>query len=276
MIPNRFKHLITTNISVKHQLLQLLSVFPRIDTTEIKTLTKIESELQKLDAPDCQLTPYSVQLFIHVVCDNDVNSLTRFKTTFDVDGFPSTQLNEVFSGISKGIAANKAAAIRVMDRIFSILLRIELHDRFEVVKYKTDIPFYIPRGSEVLIVSLAHFRIDEFTNKLYPSFSRFVNRDVYQLLTQLVRVDVSLFCQALHGLPKRCASSRRFEIALWGEDGVPHEYACWWMFAYCSLYPIDVFRCMGWLVSPTDRARMTQMAESGWTIQIKEIEEFIT
>lgn len=277
IMPVRFAHFVAKDDpkkekDINHLVQILLSLPDDLQIPNSKTLEAHAMLYAALPDEESNLSKIPIQMFLFACCATDYEHVISLKSSLRIKEHPSQQLKNLIVGIQQGIVKNPANASKIIDRILSTILYRELEDRFYILKFYTDVPFFIPLGMEVIIVAAAHFNL-KFGDQFKEKIKNYVNPTTFDEVQKIVRRDVNLFCQALRRLPPRFDGSRRFEVEVWGENGFPHPEAGLWMLAFCSLYPTDVYRCMQWVVLPSERARLTQMSNhpTYWTVLISEL-----
>ncbi len=272
LIPARFKELAPSSrrVTEKEDVADMFVQFPPI-TIQSKTFEDLKTKIAGFEENERVLQEHIPAIFIVVSSGfYKLDHLIILKKKLKANGSaPSSQLQRLFQNLYDGIASMKEKSVILIDWILCSVLRCELNDRFLLVKTYVGVPFYIPLGFEVIVMACAHFN-PEFAERFYFKVSKYISLAAYNQLRELVRADTSIFCQAMTRIPKRFQASKRFEAELWGA-GEPDECAGWWMLAYCSCYPLQVFKIMQFVPLPSEGLKMLTMYKSGWTVKFSEL-----
>lgn len=276
MVPWRFKHinLLEPNSDISELVTLLLEIPLDLDISHIKTLQSlirlcIDSKLPESEQRICDI---AAQFFFFVACVPDSSYLSHLKSGFRMLDHPSDALKLVFDRVKEGQVIDQHRCGNVIDLILCGLVDNELNDRLVFVRYYADIPFYIKYGVEVVIIACGHF-YSKFAMDFYKEISAFVSESKYLKIKTLVANDISLFCRALKSVPPRFPGDARFVRDVWGTNE-PNPEAGRWMLAFCSMYPVQVFDAMNWVISPSERNAITQLSiKNNWTYKRDELLE---
>ncbi len=271
LVPNRFdfvaRSIPSKNVSNKRAFLEEIvnsaKSFPKINEDECTESLKIVKSGMCFPEIDGK----SVHAFFYLACvafDPVVYSVWKDDAKHDLQLFKKTM---------DGIKINRNSALRTLDHILTFLVRHEINDRYTIFRRSLSVPFYCKKASVAILVMLAHFHRDWVASFVERCRKKFVLTDVERCV-QIMRWDVGLYCQALSRLPKKFCGSKfqeKFDREIWGENEVPEDSGRRAL-AFCSKWPVKVWKIMGWNVpSPEERRRMTLLAEKEkWSLSIDE------
>lgn len=281
-IPHRFRHIYNgkqkNDDKVKESVLEIFNDFPNIEL-DSAALQKIRERLKDMPDEETTLLNHTAEFFI-MVCSgySQRDDMVALKKKLGIQKQASDQLISLATDLRDGIVEgmmNKEGGprtFRTVDRLLTALVRVEVEDRYFIVKSYVDLPFFFEVAFDVLVVACAHFNV-EFANEIFKHIKHLISHEVFLQLLNLVRVDVSLFCEALVRIPKRCRASKRFEEEVWDNESDVDPHAAWWMFAFCSKYPVEVFNAMHFFIQPREKRKMLTMYRKGWTVKIPDVIE---
>lgn len=271
IVPFRYQRLkrslldvgVTKAVYVK-EIVSLVRSFPNRISVESETIHDLKSKLQ--DDSDEIKDDFAVKAYVLAYMYNSTDAYKMWRNhSVGTIGPVETKRLTVYTGLLLGIRQNRTASAVPMETILTALLKCELVDRQAIVAKLVDAPFYFPYGNEFVMLSLAHYH-PPFVSDYRNAVGQFVkSEESIDRVEWLVRRDFDLFCSTLMKIPGRFPYCKRFETAVWNEEGHPESGRI--MFAFASIW---AHKCLErfanqWNLTPSNEKTLWKMAKEGWT-----------